>query len=212
MSNSANKKLIISALTILLFAGITPIQAESLFRAGITHTTTPVTPRSWFSSIRARCIGDLVTILVEDSTEIENSVQLGSNKKSDTTDSWSKILDKVLPGKGVVPDLDGWGGASKVTNNASLTRSNTIKQTITTQVVQVLPNGNLVVQGRKRIINSGERQDVVISGIVNPRLINGEGQVKSDSVANLQIAIVGKGTVSRAQSDGVMNKLLRVFF
>ncbi len=141
-----------------------------------------------------------------------NTVKLTQNKKSSTEDKWSTILDKILPGKGVVPNVDGWGGSTKVSNDATIERSDSITQSITAQVVQVLPNGNLVVQARKCIINSGERQELILSGMINPRLIDGEGQIKSEFVANMQLAIVGKGTVSRAQSDGVMNKLLRVLF
>jgi flagellar L-ring protein precursor FlgH len=212
MLYKSKKKIIITFLLLFAMGIALPVQAESLFKAGVRQNISPVTPRSWFSSIRATSVGDLVTILIEDSTQMENTVELNSNKKTATEDKWSGILDKILPGKGVVPNVDGWGGSSKITNSATINHTNSIKQTITTQVVQVLPNGNLVIQGQKRIINSGERQDIIISGIVNPRHIDGEGSVKSDYVGNLQIAIVGKGTVSRAQSDGVMNKFLRLLF
>lgn len=212
MHYSTNKKLITMMTTLLLFIAILPVSAESLFKGGISHSVSPMTPRSWFSSIRASNIGDIVTIVVEESTSAENTVELSSNKKYDLTDEWSPILDKIVPGKGVIPNFDGWGGASKVSNNATIKRANKFTQNIATQVVQVLPNGNLVVQGKKQIVNSEERQEAILSGIVNPRLIDGEGKINSKYVANLQLAIVGKGTVSRAQSDGVVNRLLRFLF
>jgi flagellar L-ring protein precursor FlgH len=212
MWHTSKNKIFIAFITLIVVCGVLPVRAESLFKTGVRQNVSPMTPRSWFANIRATNVGDLVTILVEDTTAMENTVDLNSNKKSSVTDEWSGILDDILPGKGVVPNVDGWGGDSKVTNSATIKRTNSISQTITTQVVQVLPNGNLVLQGRKRIVNSGERQDVIISGIVNPRLIDGEGQIPSKYVGNLQVAIVGKGTVSRAQRDGVMNRLWNLLF
>lgn len=212
MISVRNKKLISTLLTTMIMVSALPVGAESLFRAGVAQSVSPVTPRSWYTGIRANNIGDVVTIIIEDKSSITNSVDLSSNKKDATEDNWSSILDKILPGKGVVPNVDGWGGATKVTNSASLKRQDEIKQSVAAQVVQVLPNGNLVVQAKKSLINCGERQDIVLSGIVNPRMIDGSGSINSQYVANLQLAIVGKGTVSRAQSDGVMNKLLRFLF
>lgn len=212
MINRKNKNMILFFSLITLLACNITVKAESLFKAGISQSASPMTPKSWFASIRATNIGDMVTILVDEKTSTEESVDLQSNKKSNLEDKFTPILDKILPGKGVVPKLDGWGASNKVTNSSSLKKTSSISQTITTQVVQVLPNGNLVVQGRKSVINAGERQDIILSGIVNPRLIDGQGQVKSSTIANLQIAVLGKGTVSRAQSDGIMSRFLRLFF
>ena len=211
MGKLTKKKIISLIFTVIMLSSL-PVNAESLFQVGINTNATPTTPRSWFSSIRATTVGDLVTIVISEKSSMSNTVSLSQNKNSDTTDNWSSILDKILPGKGVVPNVDGWGGATKVSNDATLTRSDAITNSITAQVIQVLPNGNLVVQARKCVVNSGERQELILSGMINPRLIDGEGRINSEYVANMQLAIVGKGTVSRAQSDGVMNKLLRVLF
>lgn len=59
------------------------------------------------------------------------------------------------------------------------------------QVVQVMPNGNLIVQAKKSIVNSGERNDLVLSGIVNPRMINGDGKISSLNVANFAVSYSG---------------------
>lgn len=212
MINKKSKQSILLLSFISLFVFNATVRAESLFKAGISQSTSPITPKSWFAGIRASNIGDMVTIFVDEKTSTEDTVDLQTSQKSDLQDNFTPILDKIFPGKGVVPNLDGWGAANKVSNSSSLKKTSTLSQTITTQVVQVLPNGNLVVQGRKSVVNAGERQDIIISGIVNPRLIDGLGQVKSSTIANLQIAVLGKGTVSRSQSNGVMSRFLRLFF
>lgn len=212
MLNRKRKNIVVAMLTLLMAFQVVAVNAESLFKVGVTQSVTPVTPRSWYTGTRAVTVGDVVTILVSEQSNVSNSVNLSSKKSTSTEDNFSGILNKILPGKGIVPDVDGWGSGSDVSNNATLTRSYALTQTITTQVVQVLPNGNLVIQGKKSYINSGDRQDVIISGIVNPRMLDGNSQIPSSRVANLQLAVMGKGTVSRGQSDGMMNKLLRILF
>lgn len=227
MSKLNNKKLIILISMTLLIISTSQINAESLFRAGISQDISPMTPRSWFQSIRATNIGDIVTIEIEEKSSMENTVTLDSNKKAEVKDAITPIVNKwktysssstsgnststTNSSSNDFPVFD-TKGSTKVTNAATIKRANSMTQTITTQVVQVLPNGNLVLQGKKSIVNSGERQDMVISGIVNPRQVDGSGRVKSMYVANLQIGIVGKGTASRVQSDGIWNKVIRLFF
>lgn len=212
MCKVTKKNIIAAMLTTLIVISALPANSESLFRAGVVQSVSPITPRSFYAGMRASTVGDLVTILIEEKSSISNSISYKSNKKSSIADEWTGILDKIVPGKGVIPNIDGWGGSSNVSNGATITRDNNMTQVVMAQVTQVMPNGNLVVQARKSIVNSGERNDIVLSGIVNPRLINGDGQISSQKVANLQLAIVGKGSVSRAESDGVMNKLLRFLF
>jgi flagellar L-ring protein precursor FlgH len=87
-----------------------------------------------------------------------------------------------------------------------------LENTITAQVVQILPNGNFVVQGKKTAINSGETVNIIVSGIVDPRFVNKLGQVSSNKVANFQVAVTGKGSVSRSGQDGPVNRLIRNMF
>lgn len=105
-----------------------------------------------------------------------------------------------------------FGGSSDVGNNAKIERTTTLEDQITTQVVQILPNGNLVIQGKKTAINSGERVDVIISGIVDPRFLDGVGRINSNQIANLQIAVTGKGTISRSNDEGTVNRFVRYLF
>jgi flagellar L-ring protein precursor FlgH len=82
----------------------------------------------------------------------------------------------------------------------------TYVDTVSCQVVQVLPNGFLVVQGRKSIFANQERQDLYITGIVNPFYLNSRNTISSNQVANLQMNVVGKGPLTRQQGDGVLGK------
>ena len=83
---------------------------------------------------------------------------------------------------------------------------------ISVQVVQQMPNGNLVVQGKKTIVSSNERMDLIVTGVVDPRSINALGQVSSNRVANLQFAQSGRGSVSRSGNEGIINKFIKYLF
>lgn len=193
--------------------------AESLFKTGASQNIYTIQPRSLFSTVRAKSIGDLVTIIIDQEIKASDNVQLNVKKSSSTTDNFSDTLNTFLP-SGIkklfpsdsVPSLDEFGGGSETKNQTQLSRTSSLKDTITAQVVQILPNGNLVVQGRKIAVNSGERVDIVLSGIIDPRLLDNQGKINSSLIANLQVGVVGKGTVSRSDSEGTVQKFLRYLF
>ena len=88
----------------------------------------------------------------------------------------------------------------------------TLTDKVVAQVVQVLPNGNLLVQGKKSLVNQNERVDLIVSGIVDPKWINQSGEILSSHIANLQFAMNGTGTVSRGQNEGILDKAVRTIF
>jgi flagellar L-ring protein precursor FlgH len=75
-------------------------------------------------------------------------------------------------------------------------------------VVQVLPNGNLMIQGRKTIAFAKEKADVYITGIVNPYFLNSENEIASQQVANMQVVVSGDGIISRTQNDSIFSKIM----
>ena len=75
-----------------------------------------------------------------------------------------------------------------------------------------MPNGNLLVQGKKTLVNANERVDLLVSGIVDPRWIDQQGEISSNQVANLQFAMSGAGTVSRGQNEGILYRFMRYIF
>jgi len=188
-----------------------PVLAESLFRTGISQGVSNVEPRSLFNTIKAKAIGDVITILIEENSSVDSEVKLAVQNKSSSTDAFTPILNSLFK-TDKFTNLNGYGGSTTTGNNASITRTTKTSDTITAQVVQILPNGNLVVQGKKTEINSKEKEEIVVSGVVDPRFITNSGQVSSKYVANLQFAIVGNGTASGSQDESLMNKFMKVLF
>ena len=201
-----------SLITILALVTI-PIcaNAESLFTLGASQTYAP-RPKSLFGGVQARSVGDLLSIIMNETINLTNTLTYNSSKEAATKDSFSGFFNTVL-GKHLINDnLGGFGGSNDVKNSADSTNKITYGDTIAVQVVQQMPNGNLVVQGKKTLVNGNERSDLIVTGIVDPRWITADGQVYSKYVANLQFAMSGRGSISRSGNEGVINRFIKYLF
>ncbi len=213
-SKKSSQILIYLAALTLISQGVS---AESLFQAGVSQAVYPMQPKSLFSTVRAKTIGDVITVVISEDAQITNDLSLNVNSNSSLEDSFSTIINDLFSSarEGIrvdIPNMDDFGGASTTQNQANAERTIQITDTMTAQVVQVLPNGNLVIQGKKLAINAGEKTQVILSGIVDPRFITNAGTVQSTNIANFQLAVVGNGTVSRHDSEGLINRIFGYIF
>lgn len=206
-----NKRAFLLILIILASVQSFSVSAESLFRANVSQSDYYYQPRSLFVSNRAKTVGDLVTVNVIHEINTSDSVTLSAKKNSEVTDGFSTILNSILNRK-LFPNVDSYGGTNQTSNNSSLVRKTKFTDTVAAQVVQVLPNGNLLIQGKKTSINAGEKLDLMVSGIVDPRFLDKAGAISSTQIANFQIAVTGKGTVSGLDSEGALNRYIKYLY
>jgi len=186
-------------------------QAESLFSLNSSQSSV-IEPKPLFCSVRARNVGDLVSIVIEETATTSDNGSYSMDKSSSVAKNITKVFN-ILSKSKLADALDnGTDGTLDVSNSTVVSRNLTMNDTIAAQVVQVLPNGNLLVQGKKSLVAQNERMDVIISGVVDPKWINQDGEVSSSHVANLQFAMSGSGTVSRGQNEGLVNKVIRTIF
>lgn len=187
------------------------VKAESLFTLGASQTYAPL-PKSLYGGVQARSVGDLISIIMNETVTLANAVTYKSNKASSTTDNFSRFFNTVLGRHLINDNLGTFGGSNSVQNNANTSSKIVFGDTIAVQVVQQMPNGNLVVQGKKTLVNGNERSDLIVTGIVDPRWISSNGQVYSRYVANLQFAVSGRGSISRSDNEGVINRFIKYLF
>ncbi len=207
------KKIITKSLImcLVMFSAMQSTFAESLFTLGASQTYAPA-PKSLFGGVQARSVGDLISIIMDETVKIGNDLTYSSNKESSTTDNFSKFFNTVLGRDIINSNLGTFGGSNEVTNSASASNKLTFGDTIAVQVIQQMPNGNLVVQGKKTLVNGNERTDLIVTGIVDPRWINATGQVYSKYVANLQFGLSGRGSISRSSNEGIINRFIKYLF
>ena len=185
-------------------------QAESLFALS-TSQNYNATPKSLFAGVRAMGIGDLISIKIEESLTTTDTMAYNSDKSSNTVDNFTTYIKNWLPFYKLDP-ANNFGGQNTVENSANTSRNLAFGDTISTQVVQMLSNGNMMVQGKKTLINNNERVDLIVTGVVDPRWIDQNGQISSTKVANLQFALSGRGSLSRGQNEGVINRVIKYLF
>jgi flagellar L-ring protein FlgH len=159
-----------------------------------------------FENSVARHVGDVVTIVLNEST---------AAKKSATTNTSKTTTDK-LPGMtllGAAATIHGTPVLSNEINDATKfqgagdsAQSNSMTGYITVTVVRVLPNGNLFVRGEKRIgINQGS-EFVRLTGVVRPIDLAPDNSVPSLKVADAKISYDGKGAISDANAQGWLSR------
>lgn len=171
---------------------------------------------SWFEDLRARRVGDLITVKLVEKTE--GSKESNSEVKKSQTVS---IANPTI--LGTTPQFDAPGIlplASNSNNNLAFNidssnnfkgegdadQSNELTGSLTVTVVEVLPNGYMMVRGEKRIgINQGNEY-VKLSGIVRPADIDSTNTVESTKIGDATILYVGDGQVSDAANMGWLAK------
>ncbi len=160
--------------------------------------------RPAFEDRRARMVGDNVTVMI-----VENVT--ASQKSSSTVDRTSEAKAGItnLPFvKKSLTDVTTLGAGSENTfsGKGGTESANTFTGSITTTVVDVLPNGHLVVTGEKQI---GVNQNVDVlrfSGTIDPRVMQPGSIVNSTQVANVRVESRGRGAQNEAQVMGWMNR------
>jgi flagellar L-ring protein precursor FlgH len=169
-------------------------------------------PRSAFLFVdeRARRIGDVLTIQVQEQTNIGNQDQRQLSKDAKASGIFT-FKGSTQGGKSTRSgqvDFEPSGSSQRAfdgTSNYTVGRS--FIDTLSVTVIDVLPNGNLVVEGFRRQVVTGEQRMMRVSGIVRPDDITLTNTVLSQFIANLQISYVGTGPESRFVNQGYVGKL-----
>lgn len=156
--------------------------------------------RPLFEDRRARLAGDVLTINLVERTNAQKSSNASASRQADITaglTSLAKVPLKGLSGLDVQAsnetDFAGKGAAAA---------NNLFNGTITVTVIEVYPNGNLLVSGEKQIaINQGQ-EFIRFSGVVNPSTVTTSNTVQSTQVADARIEYKGSGYMNEAQTMG----------
>ncbi len=101
----------------------------------------------------------------------------------------------------------GVSGAATYTGGGAINNSNSLTATAAVVVTDVLPNGNLVIEGRRVIMFSGETQYVVLRGLVRPLDIAPDNTVQSANIADARLEFSSEGQLTDAQKRGWFSKL-----
>ena len=145
--------------------------------------------------LRASRTGDVVTILVSDNASAISTGVSNTARKSSAAASVSALAGVPKAGA-LLPNLLGTSNNQQLQAQGTTSRQTTITTNVTTEVVAELPNGNLVLEGKKWIGINSERQQIVLRGIIRPEDLAPDNSIASDRVAELELFVNGKGIVA----------------
>jgi flagellar L-ring protein FlgH len=168
--------------------------ANSLWRNG---------SRSFFKDQRAHQIGDLLTVTVNitDQANFANETQRSRNVTEDsgiTAFLGSNLLsgNTILPGRLLTADA-----TSSSDGKGSIQRQESLQTNIAAVVTQLLPNGNLVVEGKQEVRVNFEIRELIVAGIVRPEDIQSDNTIDSSKIAEARIAYGGHGQIMDVQQQ-----------
>jgi len=147
-----------------------------------------------FRDVRANQVFDLVTVVVSDRASAVSSGVTNTSRKSAANAAVTSLAGPIKATKPLANLIDSTG-SQQLQGQGTTSRTSTLTTTLTVMVTDVLPNGNLVVQGQKEILVNSERQIVTVRGIVRPDDLSPLNEVPSDRLAQLQVLVNGKGVV-----------------
>ncbi|MGY3034858.1 flagellar L-ring protein precursor FlgH [Bradyrhizobium sp. USDA 4354] len=158
--------------------------------------------RAFFKDQRARQVGDLLTVTVNitDKANIENDTSRSRTNKEDsgiTNFIGAQTItqaNKILPGRVLTAD-----STSSSEGKGSVDRKEALQTNVAAVVTQVLPNGNLVVEGKQEIRVNFEIRELIVAGIVRPEDIQSDNTIDSTKIAQARIAYGGRGQITDVQ-------------
>jgi flagellar L-ring protein FlgH len=189
--------------------------ARVLARASVTQADE--TSFEWVTGLtsdrRASRVNDLVTVRVVENIESSATADAALDKSSKAKAAVPTLfgLETHLPSSIDPNNLASMSADSKFKGGGTTTRTSMLTATMTTRVSEVLPNGDLVLEGVRELELNGERQVVVLTGIVRAQDLRRSNQVLSTQIAQLRIQYYGKGLMKDNLKPGwllrVMNKI-----
>ena len=162
--------------------------------------------RELYSEHRARNVGDIVTIIISESSTASSKA---------ATEATEENTLSTNAGVGLLRFLSASSGGAKndFKGEGTTSRTGSLSAKITAMITKKLPNGNLVIEGVRRVRMNRETEEIVLSGVVRPQDITEQNTVLSTYVANAEIKYKGAGSVGgNLQCPGFLNKVFNFLF
>lgn len=159
-------------------------------------------PTGLWGDKRAKNLGDILTIVIEidDQAEMKNSTsRTRAGSENASVGGFLGAANVLPPGAMKLnPNLE-IGSQSDFSGDGSVKRNEKLTLRVAATVVQVLPNGQLVIQGDQEVRVNYELRDLQVTGIVRPEDISRHNEVPYDRIAGARISYGGRGQISSAQ-------------
>jgi flagellar L-ring protein precursor FlgH len=174
-------------------------EAQSLWadRAG--------TGRGIFADRKACAVGDIVTIVISESTTLSTAKNTDNSKKGSTS---------VNAGVGIFDFLKAASasGSDSFKADGSSTAKNTTTANVTVTVVDIQPNGNLVLEGTQSIWHNKNEHKITFRGVCRPEDVTASNTIPSTKIAAAEVKFNGKGPLNAKQRQGILTQVFNILF
>lgn len=184
-------------------------QPNSLWRQG---------SRAFFKDQRAGRVGDLLTVVIQidDDATLENETER-SRDASETAAlndflGYETELNNIFNKNANPSSLVDGDSSSDSSNDASTEREEEINLRLAAVITQVMPNGNLVIQGSQQVRVNFELRELTVVGVIRPEDISSLNEVPYDKIAEARIAYGGRGVLSDVQQPRTGQQLYDILF
>ena len=158
-----------------------------------------------FADRKARNVGDILTIVISESTTTTTSKSSSNSKKGSTS---------LTAGVGIFDFLKAASASGSDSFSASGSKSDTNKVAgnVTVTVTQVLPNGNMVVEGTQSIWQNRDEHKIAFRGVCRQDDVTANNTIPSTKIADATVRFDGKGPLNAKQRQGILTQIFNILF
>lgn len=172
--------------------------------------------RAFFRDQRASRVGDIlrVNITIDDQAQLDNKTDrsrgANENVRAPSVYGLENKLGMLTPGTPNPASLFDINSNTSTNGNGKIDRKEKIRTQVAALVTQVLPNGNLVIEGSQEILVNYEIRELGVNGVIRPQDINSDNTIESTQVAQARITYTGRGQISDVQQPRVGQQIIDV--
>lgn len=192
-----------TAAALLALAGAPALRAASLW------TSSAAEARPLAADRKASAVGDILTVVVSESASTQSSQRTTTDSGANVNagvEQWLFPSSRFGTHNGELPGIK-MGGKNDFSGGGAVSASQNLTSRAAVLVTAVLPNGNLVIEGVRRVTYDGETQHVVLHGLVRADDIAPGNTVLSSDIADARVEFISEGQLANAKKKGWLTKL-----
>jgi flagellar L-ring protein precursor FlgH len=166
-----------------------------------------------FINAKARRVGDILTIKIVENSSATNKASTETSRASTLDAGLENFFGLETNYSTTSPFFNPFGSvkggfASDFDGSGATKRSNAFTAYMTARIVEVLPNGNLIIQGNREVRVNNENQIITLTGMIRPRDISSNNVIQSTYLADARISYSGSGIINERQRPGWLTRIL----
>lgn len=192
----------------MLFLGLWALSQTTLWADSLFPTEGS---SSIYNEKRARRVGDVITIMIEENTNATQAAGSQYQKNASVAvGAGTGYLGAGQYGGGILNTASqlGVGASSAHQGQGTSSRSTTVTGEMTAKIISVLPSGDYLIEGNHYIEVNDEKQTIVVTGEIRPDDISKDNAISSLRIANAKIKFTGTGPASETAQPGILTRVL----